>query len=57
MGRLIPIFEDRSGARIFDGRWRDEETGREGYLIVNGPADPHAQWITAPVFLSEPNGG
>lgn len=36
MGRLIPVFEDNEGRMLFQGKFKDEDSGRRGYLEV-GP--------------------
>lgn len=34
MGRLIPVFEEQDGRMLFQGKFKDENSGKKGYLEV-----------------------
>jgi hypothetical protein len=55
MGRLVPIFDpDADGRMIFDGQFRDEESGRVGHLEVTAIGLPEMRIVAATAFVSEP---
>ena len=39
MGKLIPVFEDTGRGKLFEGLFRDEESGKVGHLEVAMIAD------------------
>jgi hypothetical protein len=54
MGRLIPIFEpDADGRMIFEGQFRDDESGRVGHLEVTALGLPELRIVAAAAFVSE----
>jgi hypothetical protein len=58
MGRLIPIFEqDSSGRMLWQGKFKDEDSGLIGYLdVMLMPGTHEAARVTTPAqFVHEPN--
>jgi hypothetical protein len=57
MGRLIPVFEkDDQNRMLFQGKFKDEDTGLLGYLeVMIMPGTPEGARVTSPSqFVHEP---
>jgi hypothetical protein len=56
MGRLIPVFEEKPGrGRLFEGKFKDEESGRVGYLEIGSSNSNFPEIVTTlPHFVSGP---